>query len=582
MKKLIVLLIVLLCVNVVVAVNEYCLEDTESDAMNGEPIYDEVGTVTTNQGTIYDDACDNNNYIRDYYCEAGLVVYEQYDCRNEYGSCYLGRCVECRNDNVCDGVCVDYECVECEVDGDCADGYTCESNVCEAEPEVAGHAAGDLSPGAFADGTYTFSNTVTTSSPALSVISTESMSTGVYAQSDAFYGVYGYSPNYAAVVGGSVSSMGLWGYSSSYYGVYGSSSSSYGVYGYSSTSNGVYGETDGTGQYRGGVKGKGYGDASGVYGNSEDGYGIFGYSTESNGVYGKSVNGDGVYGRGANVGVYGHGDSVGGAFETGGDYGVYVDMSGADTTSYGVFVDEGAFAGVYAKGTTGVFGYSDSTDTLECGLQGFNSYNGGATGYIGCKNYGAYIEGLAYGTYTEGNTYGLKAVRLDSGNGCAIQAEHDVSGVSANLGCNSYGLKTDDDIYVGNCAHGCDVAEAFDGDTSLEPGDVVVIDPSNTKSMMLSTKEYDTTVAGVVSTKPTIIMGGAEDRIPLALAGVVPTKVTAENGAIKIGDLLTTSSTSGHAMKCKDANKCAGALIGKALEPLDKGKGEIIVLVALS
>ena len=73
----------------------------------------------------------------------------------------------------------------------------------------------------------------------------------------------------------------------------------------------------------------------------------------------------------------------------------------------------------------------------------------------------------------------------------------------------------------------------------------------------------------------------AKDEVPLAVVGIVPCKVTAENGAIRVGDLLVTSSTPGHAMKGTDRNKMLGAVVGKALAPLDDGKGVIQVLVTL-
>ncbi len=40
--------------------------------------------------------------------------------------------------------------------------------------------------------------------------------------------------------------------------------------------------------------------------------------------------------------------------------------------------------------------------------------------------------------------------------------------------------------------------------------------------------------------------------IPLAIVGIVPCKVSAENGPIEVGDLLVTSATPAHAMKGTD------------------------------
>jgi hypothetical protein len=72
-----------------------------------------------------------------------------------------------------------------------------------------------------------------------------------------------------------------------------------------------------------------------------------------------------------------------------------------------------------------------------------------------------------------------------------------------------------------------------------------------------------------------------QDEVPLAVVGIVPCKVTAENGAIRVGDLLVTSSTAGRAMKGTDRSRMLGAVVGKALESLDKGTGVIQVLVTL-
>jgi hypothetical protein len=58
-------------------------------------------------------------------------------------------------------------------------------------------------------------------------------------------------------------------------------------------------------------------------------------------------------------------------------------------------------------------------------------------------------------------------------------------------------------------------------------------------------------------------------------------KVDADVAPIKCGDLLTTSPTKGHAQKAEDSSKVAGAVLGKALGSLRKGKGTIPVLITL-
>jgi hypothetical protein len=65
----------------------------------------------------------------------------------------------------------------------------------------------------------------------------------------------------------------------------------------------------------------------------------------------------------------------------------------------------------------------------------------------------------------------------------------------------------------------------------------------------------------------------------------VPTKESTENGPIKAGDLLTTSHTPGYAKRAVPvmvhgvALYATGTILGKALEPLGRGKGTIEVLV---
>jgi len=120
------------------------------------------------------------------------------------------------------------------------------------------------------------------------------------------------------------------------------------------------------------------------------------------------------------------------------------------------------------------------------------------------------------------------------------------------------------------------------------PGDLMVIDASGNRRLALSTNAYSTLVAGIYSTQPGMLgstrrldEAADKDEVPLAVVGVVPCKVSAENGPISAGDLLVTSSTAGYAMRGTDRKKMLGAVIGKALEPLSSGKGVVQVLVTL-
>ena len=133
-----------------------------------------------------------------------------------------------------------------------------------------------------------------------------------------------------------------------------------------------------------------------------------------------------------------------------------------------------------------------------------------------------------------------------------------------------------------------DVAEWVPASERLSAGTVVVLDSTKSNQVTSSSVSYDTRVAGVVSAQPGVALGEkSESKVLVATTGRVKVKVDASKGAIHIGDLLVTSDIIGVAMKSEPVNLGAvqlhrpGTLIGKALEPLEKGKGEILVLLSL-
>lgn len=136
---------------------------------------------------------------------------------------------------------------------------------------------------------------------------------------------------------------------------------------------------------------------------------------------------------------------------------------------------------------------------------------------------------------------------------------------------------------------GGDYAEAVNAKGSLktyEPGDVLVIGDDADGEVQKSVEPYSTMVAGIFATKPGVIgrrqtLRKEDEELPMAMIGIVPTKVTTENGPIHRGDLLVTSSTIGYAMKGTDRSRLVGAVIGKAMGSLDSGTGVIEVLVTL-
>lgn len=189
-----------------------------------------------------------------------------------------------------------------------------------------------------------------------------------------------------------------------------------------------------------------------------------------------------------------------------------------------------------------------------------------------------YNGSVGIGTTSPGATLEVNgSVKLTSGSGSSITfADGTVQSTA----------------YSGTCtATGGDYAESVDviGEKSgYEPGDVMVLTSDSKFDVAKSSEPYSTMVAGIYSTKPGYV--GRRQRtnpklsnteIPMAMVGIVPTKVTAENGAIHRGDLLVTASKPGYAMKGTDRNRMMGAVVGKAMGSLDSGTSVIEVLVSL-
>jgi len=133
-------------------------------------------------------------------------------------------------------------------------------------------------------------------------------------------------------------------------------------------------------------------------------------------------------------------------------------------------------------------------------------------------------------------------------------------------------------IKSGFQARGMDIAERFKVLEGIEPGEVVVMGDRK-ETVERCTRAYDSRVVGIASGDPAFILGIEEDEAPVALCGRVPCNVDADISPIAIGDLLTTSATPGHAQKVLDRDEAVGAIIGKAMEPMEAGKGRILVLV---
>jgi hypothetical protein len=137
-------------------------------------------------------------------------------------------------------------------------------------------------------------------------------------------------------------------------------------------------------------------------------------------------------------------------------------------------------------------------------------------------------------------------------------------------------------------AHYQDVAEWVPSTTDLQPGTVVILNRDRNNEVMASSTSYDTTVAGVVSAQPGITLGvEGKDMEQIATTGRVKVRVDARATPVRVGDLLVTSTVPGAAMRSEPMNingrmfHQPGTILGKALEPLDGGVGEILVLLSM-
>jgi hypothetical protein len=133
-----------------------------------------------------------------------------------------------------------------------------------------------------------------------------------------------------------------------------------------------------------------------------------------------------------------------------------------------------------------------------------------------------------------------------------------------------------------------DVAEWVPSTQKLAAGTVVILDTEQFNHVVASSKVYDTRVARVISAQPGLTLGErGEGKVLVATTGRVLVKVDATRAPIQVGDLLVTSNEGGIAMKSEplDLGGVAihrpGTIIGKALEPLRNGIGEILVLLSL-
>ena len=336
-----------------------------------------------------------------------------------------------------------------------------------------------------------------------------------------------------------------------------SSNDNNGLYAYGSGHPAIYAES-------GGYQATRPGGNIGVYGYATD-IGVFGLGTNF-GTGGKSIDGDGVKGLSTN------GNGV--VAQSSNSHSLYIPNAGLS----GVYVNDAGSHGVdvaHANGN-GIQVYSAGTD----GVRVVSTDHDGVH-VINAKWSGVYVA-HADGDALRVQAAGQDGLRFYEGVG----RDYIRAGSDADL---DFRVTNSGAAYADGGWQGyADFAELIEADarsSSFEPGDVLSISSNKDRAVVLSLRPYSTTVIGVYSTNPGFIgtthpvEEKGDNEIPVAITGIVPCKVSTENGPIQRGDLLTTSSIPGFAMKATDPK--IGTILGKAMESLESGKGKIEVLVML-
>lgn len=339
--------------------------------------------------------------------------------------------------------------------------------------------------------------------------------------------------------------------------------------------SGIISDTSGTGHALHGLAVSP--DSIAVYGENNASTGLaIGIHGQSNSTVGRAVEGIAWGQTGKNYGVFGKSMSSGGSGVRGESR--YLGTAGVASGTSGI--------------TYGLWGWADSNDGY--GVFGYNNHGHGVYGItLGDWGWRSGVYGQASNDHANGvtgwNNGGGVGVYAWSQNGTGLIVKGSGTGNLAEIHNHTVGLRWkvthDGDVYADGTFNpsGADFAEMVPvRQRDLEPGDVVVMTADG--KLARSFEAHQASVVGVVSTKPGVLGDLYRDmpeeaKIPLAVIGIVPVKVTAAGGPIRPGDMLTPSAIPGKAMRSRRI--IPGTVIGKAMEGLESGEGLVRMLVML-
>lgn len=248
-------------------------------------------------------------------------------------------------------------------------------------------------------------------------------------------------------------------------------------------------------------------------------------------------------------------------------------------SSYFLDVNSSFGARVFTNSATGFGGMTVQANTDAVGaLLTLGSGRGDVYAGIAAANYtvfltaGASNNGFIIETFTNKplvlGANNIERMRIDGSGVVTVTGDMNVSGNIA--------------------AKYQDVAEWVPSEHALDAGTVVVLRTDRSNAVETSAIAYDTKIAGVISDRPGLLLGEAGiDKSKVATTGRVKVNVDASKHPIRIGDLLVTSDKPGCAMVSEPVKISGiemhrpGTIIGKALESMPSGEGQVLVLLSL-